>query len=121
MYLPAFIPSSVMGKRQVVKFLYDAEQAVHCADAGVWTEILSPFLVYVAGREHPWELFFGNADAWVGLAVLQKNVVSWLVFLYKRVLEKQCVLLGVHHSVCDVPYLAHENFCLEAVNLFVEV
>jgi hypothetical protein len=51
----------------------------------VRTIVSAVFLVYVSGLEDARIIFIGNADAWIRLTILQKNIVAWIVFLDKTV------------------------------------
>ena len=60
-------------------------------------------------------------DGRIGLSILQKHVVSRLVFLDQVVFQQQGVLLGVDHRVGDVPNLAYEHLGLVAVHFLVKI
>ena len=106
---------------RVIELLDQVEHGVHGTDVGVGAVIRAPFFVDGAGFEDAWEELVGDADAWVGLAVFQQNVIPGVVFLDEAVFQQQCILFGVHHGVADVVNLAHQHLRLEPIHLRVEI
>ena len=102
-------------------FLYEVQHGIHRPDVRIRSEELSAAFVYLSCREDSRERFVCDADAGVGLAVLQQYVVSWRIFLYESVLEQQSVFFSVHDGVCDVHDFGDEDLCLESVHLFMEI
>lgn len=54
---------------------------MHAAHMGIGTVVGSPFLINGTCREDAGQVFFGDADTGVGLAVLQQHIVPWVILL----------------------------------------
>ena len=93
----------------------------HAARMRVGSEEGAEAFVYLTGLEYTGQIFVRYADAGVGLSVLEKDVIAGIVFLYKAVLEQQCVLFRVDHRVADVLNLGHQHLSLIPIHLFMEV
>ena len=99
----------------------EVEHGYHRPHVAVRPVVGTRFAVDVACLENTWKGFVGDADAGVGLAVFQQDVVAWLVFLDETVLQQQGIFLGLHYRILDVPDLTDEYLGLESIYFLVEI
>ena len=105
-----------------VQLAHDVEHGVHRLGRSIRSEILRAILDDVPGRMDARETLLADDDGWVGLVVLELDVVSRLVLLDEAVLEEQRVHLGGHHDEPDVGNLLDEQPGLAVlVGLLAEV
>ena len=71
-----------------VELVYEFEHGKHAARMRVGPEERSESLVYLSRLEYARQIFVRDADAGVGLAVLEQYVVARIVFLYETVFEQ---------------------------------
>ena len=87
----------------------------------IWAVVRAVALVYGTCLENPGICLARDADGRVGLSVLQKYVVTGIIFLYQRILQKQRILFGVDNGIGYVVNLAYQYLRLESVDLPVEI
>ena len=87
----------------------------------VWAEICSCPRDNLACLEDSGEVFIGDDDAWVGLPILEQDVVSGIPLLDKVVFQQQGIFLGVYHDISDVAYLAHQDGRLSVLMVLREI
>ena len=85
------------------------------------TVICSPFLIDGSGGKDSRKIFFRHADARIGLSVLQKNIISWIVLLYQRIFQQQRIFFGINDRITDIPNLRNKHFGFETIHLGMEV
>ena len=73
---------------RVIELLNEIKYGVHRPHMGVGTEVGAPFLVDGTGLEDAGQVFVGDADGRVGLAILQEYVIAGVVFLDEGVLQE---------------------------------
>ena len=104
-----------------IQVLDEVEHGIHGRQVAVGSVVRRAVADDAAGLEDAREVFVLDADAGVGLVVLQQDVVARLVFLDEVVLQQQGVFFGVDHDVADVGYLAHQYAGLAGPVVAVEV
>ena len=72
----------------VIEFLDEVEHGIHSAYVGVGPVVGAPSLVDGTGLENAWQVFVGDADGGVSLAVLQEHIITGVVFLDEGVLQE---------------------------------
>ena len=83
----------------------------------VRAEIPGAVLDKPAGDRHPGELLVSEAYPRIGLAVLEQDVVTRLILLYKVVLQQERIGLRAHDGMMYVGYLGdhHLRLAIQAV------
>jgi hypothetical protein len=71
----------------MIEFFDETEYGIHRSYVRIGTVIRTPFLVDGSCLEDARKEFVGDADAGVGFAVLQKDIVTRVIFLDERVLK----------------------------------
>ena len=83
------------------------------ADAPI-TVTLSGIVAIVSFKQ-PWKGLVGNPQYWIGLAVLQVNVVAGIMFLYHVVFQDKGLVLVGCGDIFDGTCPGHENLCLNVL------
>jgi hypothetical protein len=81
-------------------------------DGTVRAEISGTILDHAPGKEDLRELVTGDTYPRIGLRILQKDIVFWLVLLDQVVLKQQGVGFGIHYRVLGIGYLRDKDPCL---------
>jgi hypothetical protein len=92
-------------------------QRVHQADVRKRAEILRSVTHDIPGGEDPRKGFILYADPWVGLVILQRDIIPGLVFLNQIILKQERILFGADDDETDVGDLAHQHLHLAAVRV----
>ena len=88
---------------------------------GVGAEALGAVACGASLDADPGEGLVVDDDLGVGLVVLEEDVVAGLVLLDQRVLENEGLGLATHDDVLYAAYLTHQEACLGALHLTLEV
>ncbi len=87
---------------QGIELPNQVEQGVHHFYRGIRPEIFAAVLYQVARGEYPGERLLFDADPWIGLVILQHDVVARLVLLDQVVFEQQCIVFRIHDNPPDI-------------------
>ena len=91
--------------------MYKGEQGLDGVCRSKRSEIFAS-VGFLTGVKQAGKFFVGNAHPWVGLVVLEKDVVFGLELFYQYIFEEQSFAFAVDNGVFDVAYLADEDLCL---------
>ena len=97
------------------------EECVHVLHGSVGTKDLLSAPIRRAGDENPRKSLLGDGNPWVGLVVLQHDVVLRLILLDEGVFQQQSLPFGIDHGGLDVADLGDQHPHLGGVVVFVEI
>ena len=121
LFLYAVGRDMLMAASERVQVTYQFQQGIHRGHMAVWAEIGACPRDNLACLEDSGEVFIGDDDAWVGLPILEQDVVSGIPLLDKVVFQQQGIFLGVYHDISDVAYLAHQDGRLSVLMVLREI
>ena len=94
---------------QRIHRMYEVHKIAGVNDAAVRTEIAGTVLDHLAGKKHLRELILAHAYPWIGLGILQKDIIARLELLDEIILKQQGICLGVNDRILRVSDLRHHH------------
>ena len=104
-----------------IELAYKFEHRARHRSIGIRPVVARTVAYMLPGEEHARVHLVGNHDPRIGLIVFEQHVVAGLVLLNHRIFKIKGVLLGGHHYVLHVGYVAHQYIGTQHVVGAVEV
>lgn len=104
-----------------VEPVYQLQYHIHRIAKAERPVVLAYFLIDCPCLENPWVWLTRNADARIGFAVLEQDVIVGLILLDEVILQQEGILLAIHYHIAYISYMRYELACLAGLMVLVEI